>query len=46
MWDKMKTAYAIKVVQSEETGLKKKTLKVSEVPRGHSKTKLTARKQI
>ena len=42
MWDQMKTANAIKAVWSEEMGLKK-TSKVFEVPRGHSKTKLTAR---
>ena len=35
MWDKMKTANAIKAVRSEEMGLKT-TSKVSEVLRGHS----------
>jgi hypothetical protein len=44
IWDKMKTANAIKAVQSKEMGLKK-TSKMF-VPTGHSKTKLTARKQI
>jgi len=45
MWDQMKTANAIMAVWSEEMGLKK-TSKVFEVPRGHSITMLTARRQI